>query len=109
MTRINIHRMSLNPMRGVVALAVLLAVSVPLMVGAQEPPAAEEPADDKRDKARETYVLHEEVFVDGSLPEIPTSNTVAAKLPLSLRETPASVGVVDARLIAEQDGITLGD
>lgn len=95
-------------MIGAVLLAILSAVSVPVTASQEEPPA-EEATDDEREKARETYVLHEEVFVDGGLPEIPTSNTVAAKLPLSLRETPASVGVVDARLIAEQDGITLGD
>ena len=51
----------------------------------------------------------DEVFVDGVRPAIPTSNTVAAKLPLALRETPASVGVVDRRRIDEQNARSLGD
>ena len=57
----------------------------------------------------ERPIIQDEVFVDGVRPDIPTSNSVAAKLPLSLRETPASVGVVDAALIEEQDGFSLGD
>lgn len=56
-----------------------------------------------------TPVIQDEVFVDGAVPDIPTSNTVAAKLPLSLRETPASVAVIDSDLIAAQDAWSVGD
>lgn len=54
-------------------------------------------------------VVQEEVFVEGRLPAVPTANTVAAKLPLSLLATPASVGVVGSDLIVEQRGFVLGD
>lgn len=63
---------------------------------------------DTNDGPTDTVIL-EEVFVEGELPTIPTSNTVAAKLPLALVETPASVGVVDAETMEEQDSFVLGD
>ncbi|MEM7050312.1 MAG: TonB-dependent siderophore receptor [Acidobacteriota bacterium] len=50
-----------------------------------------------------------EVRVEGKLPYVPTSNTVAAKLPLSLDRTPASVTVVPTALFGEQGGAVLGD
>ena len=45
----------------------------------------------------------------GGRRSIPTSNTIAAKLPLALQETPASVSVVTAELIEQQSGLVLGD
>src|SRR5262245_55967795 len=60
----------------------------------QEPPAA-------------TY--EDVLFVEESLPYVPDSNTIATKLPLPLRQTPASVGVVSRRLFTEQGGLILGD
>ena len=57
----------------------------------------------------EETVIHDEVFVEGEAPSIPTSNTVAAKLPLALRETPASVGLVERELNEEQGNFVLGD
>lgn len=57
----------------------------------------------------DVYVFEDEVFVSESASEIPTSNTVAAKLPLSLQETPASVSVVGAPLLEEQGAFILGD
>lgn len=56
---------------------------------------------------REVFV--DEVFVQGEVPAIPTSNTVTAKLPLSLRETPASVSVVGSPVFEEQQSFILGD
>ena len=53
--------------------------------------------------------VQDEIFVESDLPDIPTSNTVAAKLPLSLLETPASVAVVDAPLFEERRSFVLGD
>lgn len=49
------------------------------------------------------------LFVEGSLPYVPDSNTIATKLPLPLKETPASVGVVSAPRIAEQGSVALGE
>jgi catecholate siderophore receptor len=57
----------------------------------------------------DNYVFEDEVFVSETASEIPTSNTVAAKLPLSLQETPASVSVVGAPLFEEQGAFILGD
>jgi len=53
--------------------------------------------------------IQDEIFVEGSLPDIPTSNTVAAKLPLSLRETPASVSVISSERFQEKGAFVLGD
>ncbi len=60
----------------------------------QEPPAA-------------TY--EDVLFVEGALPEVPDSNTIATKLPLPLQQTPASVGVVARPLFIEQGSVVLGD
>lgn len=59
--------------------------------------------------AEQKEVFVDEVFVQGEIPAIPTSNTVAAKLPLSLRETPASVSVVGSPVLKEQQSFILGD
>ena len=53
--------------------------------------------------------LKEEVWVEESLPYAPASNTVATKLPVEQRWTPANVGVVDRELFEEQGAIVLGD
>ena len=50
----------------------------------------------------------DEIVVTGSRLKIPTPNT-AAKIPLPLRNTPLSVGIVDEALIETQDGTTLSD
>ncbi len=42
------------------------------------------------------------IFVEGSLPYVPSSNTIATKLPLSLLLTPFNVGTVTEALIEEQ-------
>jgi TonB-dependent siderophore receptor len=42
------------------------------------------------------------VYVEGSLPYVPTSNTIATKLPLELRLTPFNVGSVTEALIRDQ-------
>jgi TonB-dependent siderophore receptor len=68
-------------------------------LGAQEAPQEEEPA--------ATY--EDVLFVEGSLPYIPDSNTIATKLPLPLQRTPASVGVVSEPLLEEQGSVVLGD
>ncbi len=50
----------------------------------------------------------DEIVITGSRLKIPTHNT-AAKIPLPLRNTPLSVGIVDEALIETQDGTTLSD
>ena len=49
------------------------------------------------------------VTVEGSLPYIPTSNTILTRLPLMLRLTPANVGTVGEQLMHEQSAFILGD
>lgn len=46
--------------------------------------------------------VEEYVFVEGSLPYIPNSNTITTRLPLELRLTPNNVGIVTAPLFNEQ-------
>lgn len=75
----------------------------------QEAPAAAQPAAAEDEAADPTYLFGDELEVRGELPWIPSSNTVAAKLPLPLRETPASVSVIPGPLLAEQGATILGD
>jgi iron complex outermembrane receptor protein len=49
------------------------------------------------------------LFVEDSLPFIPTSNTIATKLPVELRWTPANVGVVPLELMDQQNSLVLTD
>ena len=44
--------------------------------------------------------------MEGSLPYVPTSNTIATKLPLSLQLTPFHVGIVTQALLEEQYAVT---
>lgn len=47
------------------------------------------------------------IFVEGSLPWIPNSNTIVTKLPLSLQRTPFHVGIVTEALFDEQNSRVL--
>ena len=78
-----------------ISIAILLAAA-PLFAQEQEqePPAT-------------TY--EDVLFVEGSLPNVPDSSTIATKLPLPLQQTPASVGVVTEWLIEEQGSSVLGE
>jgi iron complex outermembrane receptor protein len=49
------------------------------------------------------------LLVQESTPYLPTSNTIATKLPVALDSTPANVGLVGSQLIAEQHALVLGD
>lgn len=51
----------------------------------------------------------EEITVVETLPYVPTSSSIITKLPVALDRTPANVGVVGDRLLAEQGAFTLGD
>jgi TonB-dependent siderophore receptor len=75
----------------------LLLIASPLL--AQEPPEGEQP----------TPTYEDVLFVEGSLPNVPDSSTIATKLPTPLQQTPASVGVVTEWLIEEQGSSVLGE
>jgi catecholate siderophore receptor len=49
------------------------------------------------------------IFVEGSLPSMPSSNSIASKLPLSLFLTPNNIGIVTAELMQEQNARVMGD
>ena len=49
------------------------------------------------------------IFVEGSLPWIPNSNTIVSKLPLSLDLTPNNVGLVTRALFEQQHALVLGN
>lgn len=60
--------------------------------------------------AGKSYVSTDTIFVVGEREtKIPTVNTIATKLPVALRQTPASVGVVTSALIENQGAIVVGD
>ncbi len=79
---------------------------------AQEPtvPPAAEDDDGATDAAAAAPVAsYQDVLFVEALPEVPTSNTLATKLPQPLMLTPASVGVVPSRLFKQQAAHVLGD
>ncbi|MDP6037047.1 MAG: hypothetical protein QGG64_00695, partial [Candidatus Latescibacteria bacterium] len=51
----------------------------------------------------------EEIVVTESKEKIPTVSTVATRIPVPLRLTPASIGVVNNGLFRHQSGVVLGD
>jgi TonB-dependent siderophore receptor len=97
------------------ALALLL-IALPLALSSQasalpagqetEAAAQEEPAQSEQELPLRASEI---VFVEGSLPFVPTSNTIATKLPLSLMRTPQNVGIVARGLFEEQYGRVAGD
>ena len=88
--------------RRLAATLIAVVLSVSPLVSAQE---TEDPEDREQPVATEKDM----VLVEARLPFIPTSNTIATKLPMELEWTPANVGVVSNALIAEQNGRILGD
>jgi len=86
-------------------LVLLGALSLTPVCAAAQEPAAQAQGEEEQPAATVEDVL----FVEGSLPYVPQSNTISTKLPLPLQRTPASVGVVSAPLFEEQGGLVLGD
>ncbi len=85
--------------RHLVALAALaLVTGLPLL--------AEEESADEKDESRR---LEQTVDVTDSFPFLPSSNTIASKLPIDLAWTPANIGAVNGNLIEEQSAEVLGD
>jgi outer membrane receptor protein involved in Fe transport len=71
----------------------------------------------KKDEAKKTepqppappVSVEEYVFVEGTLPYVPSSNTIVTKLPLERRSTPNNVGFVTEPLAREQFDRLLGE
>ena len=65
---------------------------------------------DQKEKQEELPVYTaEEIVVTESRERVPTLSTVATKVPVPLRLTPASIGVVNNGLFRHQSGVVLGD
>lgn len=73
----------------------------------QEQETADEP--EKATAGEPRPEVNEYVFVEGSLPYVPHSNTVVTRLPLERRLTPNNVGIVTAPLFREQFDRTASD
>ncbi|HYN22049.1 MAG TPA: TonB-dependent siderophore receptor [Thermoanaerobaculia bacterium] len=91
--------MALKTYFAILGLALMTASS---LFGQQEPAEQET-------ETPPIAVYEDVLFVEGSLPHVPDSSTIATKLPLPLRQTPASVGVVSGPLLREQGSVVLGD
>ncbi len=90
------------------ALAILMCSTVPATLQAQqEEPAAASPEGSPETPPAAAY--EDVLFVEESLPYVPDSSTIGAKLPVPLLKTPASVGVVTGWLLEEQGGSALGE
>jgi len=88
------------------ALAALALVATPTLLRAQEI----EPEDAVQSEEQVIQGQATEfIFVEGSLPLVPSSNTIASKLPLSLFMTPNNIGIVTAELMREQNARVMGD
>ncbi len=92
-------------------LVVILAVALfGSPAHAQQSPPAESSQDDEPGQATDPGQrgqAREFIVVEGSLPYVPSSNTIASRLPLSLLLTPFNVGTVTQALIEEQYATTV--
>ena len=66
-------------------------------------------AQGKEDKPVPVATPPTSVVVEGALPYVPTSNTIATRLPLAYLLTPTNIGTVSDLLVKEQYGLVLGD
>jgi len=69
---------------------------------------AQEVAEEENEEELPVYA-GEEIVVTESRDKVPTVSTVATKVPVPLRLTPASIGVVNNGLFRHQSGVVLGD
>ncbi|MCB1034248.1 MAG: TonB-dependent receptor, partial [Acidobacteria bacterium] len=104
MNLFNLPRRSILPILALLATGPGSASLALEEASVEEAAAATTPAGEEKEQK-----IRDEIFVEGELPDIPTANTVAAKLPLSLLQTPASVSVVEAPLFQERQSFVLGD
>jgi TonB-dependent siderophore receptor len=69
---------------------------------------AQEETENEQEEELPVYVA-EEIVVTESRDKVPTVSTIATKVPVPLRLTPASIGVVNNGLFRHQSGVVLGD
>ena len=86
-----------------------LSLAFLLMISAATHLRSQEPGEATTEPAAPVATEKDVVLVEGRLPYVPTSNTIATKLPMDLEWTPANVGVVTGALLEEQNGQILGD
>jgi len=96
--------LSIHGNRWVVLLLVIFFTLGAVAVASESSSAA----DDAEAEEGEENSKHTE-YVEVNSANLPTSNTVATKLPVPLRLTPANVGTVGPELIHEQGAALLGD
>ncbi|NKB89606.1 MAG: TonB-dependent siderophore receptor [Acidobacteria bacterium] len=76
-------------------------------------PAGSLLAQDPESDPQEEQVLQGEateyIFVEGSMPLVPSTNSIASKLPLSLFLTPNNIGMVTSELMREQNARVMSD
>lgn len=98
-----------NVLRLVLSGLVVLAFGSPTY--SQEPQEKQKtpPSTDDPQSPAVPVRVNEYVFVEGSLPYVPSSNTIVTKLPLDRRSTPNNVGIVTEPLAREQFDRVLGD
>ncbi len=88
----------------------IVALLLALIPGAPWPLAAEEEAQAQTGAAEEPAHTEEDVLlVEGEEPYLPARSSVAAKMPVPLMATPASVGVVTRPALEEQGAEVLTD
>jgi outer membrane receptor for monomeric catechols len=69
-----------------------------------------ETAEQQKKKVKEEYQRSElQEYVEVNVSYIPTSDTIATKLPVPVQETPFNVGLVSGALFREQNAQVLGD
>lgn len=90
---------------------IVLATLMGLMMGAFPATLAaqQEEPEASQEETPPAAAYEDVLFVEGSLPYVPDSSTIATKLPLPLQKTPASVGVVTGWLLKEQGSTVLGE
>ncbi|HEY3174272.1 MAG TPA: TonB-dependent siderophore receptor [Candidatus Polarisedimenticolia bacterium] len=84
-----------------------LILAVTLLLGT--PAAAREEAGATAQAEEPKPIPPVSVTVEGSLPYVPTSNTILTRLALPLRLTPANVGSVNDLVLHEQYALVLGE
>lgn len=72
-------------------------------------PVTAQQTEEERQEQQLDVQAREFIYVEGSLPFVPDSNTIVTKLPLPLELTPNNVGLVTRALFSEQNGLVLGD
>ena len=65
--------------------------------------------DEEQSAEDEARSIEQREYIEVNVSYLPTSNTIATKLPVPLHLTPANVGSVSAPLLREQAAVVLGD